>query len=860
MRMIYKVKFLLFILFIACSIQVDGNDEIKKGLYFHSFEVDKDKRTSLNLTPDKPLDLSRGFSISFDINLRNEEHTFGYVFRILANDTLNIDFITKISRPNDNFSLVIKQTVINFDNAEIGAPIENKWLKVLLVYDPENNTISVSINGVRKEASLPAFKMNRSQIYFGGNNQGVFSTTDVAPMTVKDIRIFNNKQALIRHWVLAKHTIDCVYDECVSAIATVFNPVWEIDYHAKWSRKESWLLEGRNHQIAFDAEHDLFYFIRSVSLFAYDLKKQRLDEIQVKGSNSLNSQLSSQLVYMPDNNVLMSYNFDEKHLSFFDFSTNKWSREDNTATFQRYAHHNRLVLEDKNLLLTFGGYGLHRYNSLFHKSNIVENKWDSVDLKQTIPPRYLSGMGRLDDNHVIIFGGFGNESGIQEESPRNFYDLYVLNIDDLEAKKIWELPNPNEHFANSNSLVVNNESRKFYGLAYPNKRYASYIVLHEYNLDYPEYNIVGDSIPYYFNDIGSYCYIFQSANKTELYAITSYIRGNSSDIQLFAIAYPPLNPEATLQYTFSTTQRKYWLWLWLLVPVIICVVVLYYYRKRKKQVITADSDVDKQIPEKEEDPVYYDQILAEKRPSSIYLLGNFQVIDNEGNDITKNFTPTTMQLFLLLLMSTIKNGQGITSKELKKLLWSDKEDDSARNNRNVYINKLRSLLKSFGEIKVMNQESYWSIQYGKDVFCDYERLQVLLKILQSTDRFSIKLLRELVDIAFRGTLLPFIQQPEWLEAYQSDYDNRLIECMLTFCKREEVKNDLLLLLKIADVILLHDNIEEDAIKLKCYALFRLGRKNLALNAFNKFTVDYESLLATKHNLIFDELVKSIEDF
>ncbi len=66
---------------------------------------------------------------------------------------------------------------------------------------------------------------------------------------------------------------------------------------------------------------------------------------------------------------------------------------------------------------------------------------------------------------------------------------------------------------------------------------------------------------------------------------------------------------------------------------------------------------------------------------------------------------------------------------------------------------------------------------------------------------------------------------------------------------------MLLLLKMADVILLHDNIDEDAISLKCYALFNMGHKKQALQAFNKFSTDYENLLAEKTKLTFEDLIK-----
>jgi DNA-binding SARP family transcriptional activator len=445
---------------------------------------------------------------------------------------------------------------------------------------------------------------------------------------------------------------------------------------------------------------------------------------------------------------------------------------------------------------------------------------------------------------------------LQEEFPRNYYDLYTIDVENNAVKKLWELPNPKEPFTNSNSLVIDKNNGKFYALAYPNKRYASFIMLHEYSLDKPHYRVAGDSISYIFNDIESYCDLFQSSDSSELYTIITYIRGNTTDVQLYTMAYPPLSLHETIQQPPLPSKKRFF-WLLLLFPACVIVVSVVLYRKKQHQPFAAQTDSDKPALGKEEEPVVYKNFFNEKRPSSIYLLGNFQVIDSDSVDITKNFTPTTNQLFLLLLMSTVKNGQGITSNELKRTLWADKDDDSARNNRNVYINKLRSLLKTFRDIKVMNQENYWSIQYGKDVFCDYERIQVLMKMLHKADRFSIKLLNELVDIALRGTLLPYIQEIEWLEPYQSDFGNLLIERLIEYSKREEEKKDLLLLLKIADLIFLYDNIEEDAIKLKCYALYRLGRKNQALNAFNKFTADYESLLAAKHNLVFGDLVREL---
>ena len=848
----------ILLLCLVCSLPARGNDGIKQGLYFQSFEVDKDKRTSLNLTPNQPLVFNKGFSMGFDMRLRIENQTFGYVFRIICNDTLNVDFLVDITSEGANFLLVIKnRTVIQFKNEEIGDVIENIWINVLFVFDPSDNRFSLSLNGIKKDVTCSAELMKKFNLCFGGNNHRNFFTTDITPMTVKNIRFFDEKQQLVRHWELAKHASDCVYDECISDRATVQNPVWEIDRHVKWNKNETMIFAGQNYHIAFNRDDGLFYFARDRMVYLYDINLQKADSVEVIAGYPFNCNLSNMIVYDPNRKVLISYNLVSNNLAVFDFATRRWDNNNNSEIIQRFLHHSRLFVAEDSLLVTFGGYGFHRYSSVLHICRVNENSWEAIPLTPSISPRYLGSIGRWDDGQLLYFGGFGSESGEQEEFPRNYYDLYSIDINEVSIRKIWELSNPGEHFTNSNALVTDKNNGIFYALAYPNMRYASVIKLHEYNIERPAYRIVGDSIPYFFNDIESYCDLFQASDSSELYAVTSHIvGGNSSEINIYSIAFPPLSPD---EITQRPPARANHLLLLIVIPVALAgIVMIYLFRKRKKLHAVTDvfgtTNLDEQI-QKAQEPVAYDSLLDETKPLSIELLGTFRIVDSTGHDITHYFTPTITQLFLLLLMTTFKNGKGISSQEINKILWYDKDDESARNNRNVYTTKLRSVLKSFAEVRLENHAGFWTIQCEKTVFCDYERALILIKTLKNSSRFSKKLLVELADIALKGTLLPKIQQTEWLEPYQLDYTNQLIECLLKYCKHDDIKTDLTLLLKIADTILLHDDIDEDAIRLKCYALYRSGRKNQALQAFNNFTIVYEKLLATKPHLIFDELIK-----
>jgi DNA-binding SARP family transcriptional activator len=227
------------------------------------------------------------------------------------------------------------------------------------------------------------------------------------------------------------------------------------------------------------------------------------------------------------------------------------------------------------------------------------------------------------------------------------------------------------------------------------------------------------------------------------------------------------------------------------------------------------------------------------------LLGDFRVIDDAGSDITGSFTPVITQLFLLCLLSTIKNGKGISSLELKNLLWFDKDDDSARNNRNVNINKLRVIMKNLKNLEIVNNNNYWSVVSDKDIFCDYA---VVLSLLRNTASKKEQL-NTLFDLAAKGNLLPNIES-EWLDAYKADYSNLLIDNLFRMSERNDIKDDTVLIVRITNIILLHDCIDEDAIVKKCCTLYNSGKKGKAKQSFEKFAEDYKNILGTSYKYTF----------
>ena len=166
---------------------------------------------------------------------------------------------------------------------------------------------------------------------------------------------------------------------------------------------------------------------------------------------------------------------------------------------------------------------------------------------------------------------------------------------------------------------------------------------------------------------------------------------------------------------------------------------------------------------------------------------------------------------------------------------------SASNNRNVNIRKLRLIIEKIGDINIANKNGYWYLNLGKDVTCDYQEVMRLL---------------DQISLASADALLPNVSA-EWIDEYKSAYYVLLTEILLSVVNRPDIKEDSRLLLKISDVILLVDNIDEDAIRTKCRVLYQMGQKGLSKQSFDKFCIEYERLLNAKPDFSYDDIINSL---
>lgn len=825
------------------GLNVFCQDALLSGLYFSSHEVIQDKRTSLNITPNGPDKFPDGFALEMEANFRRGDGHYGYIFRIIGDGNTNIDLISNLASTSSNFWLVIKDKVLfsyKWDDVPNGD--FDKWIKIRFDLDIHSSKLAVSFNGNKQEIDIrDIVGLKNFEIVFGACRNTSFLNTDVSPMSLKNIRMFDAKNKLIRNWKLSKHSETKVYDETKQAEAIVENPIWSIDKHVKWEKIK--VLELNQIQgIAKDEDNGRVFFIDNKAVYVFSTETSDIDTIPFAGGLPYLA-IGRQIIYNKFTNELWSYDFYKNEISKFSFITNKWSLNEATSREPQFWHHNKFISPIDSSLVTLFGYGHYTYKSIINRYDLKSKVWKKTDRSEQIQPRYLSSTGFLNNQEMLIFGGYGSNSGRQELSPEFYYDLYLLNLNDYSFKKLWTLDTPSIPFVPCDALIPDQQSSSFFTLVYNKGNFATYLHLAKFGIEKNEYQFYNDSIPYYFLDTKSWSTLFLDQTSAQLIAVTSH----NSDVSLYSIAYPPLIADDVYQNR-KGRNPLYSSWGFLLILLCLSGIGAYFvFRKRRIKTVL---QLHQKIEHHGIDPI---PPIERKAVSSIFFMGGFQIYDSKGRKLTSAFSPTLKQLFLFIFLYTIKNEKGVSSAKLDEVLWYDKFGESARNNRNVNISKLRSILDEVGGMEVINENSFWEIRMEDFIYCDYCEILNLLQKSKSTNLGENEI-NELIGLLSFGEFLPAVQN-EWMDGFKSWFGNEIVDGLSSLFNENEVKNNFSLRYHLAECILVYDPLNDEAFAMKCSVLYHLGKKGMAKNLYDTFCREYKHVLGIDYAVPFNDTIK-----
>lgn len=851
------MKRILLIFLLLTSVLLHASEPDDYGLYVKSYKNLGKDRTSLLLDGGEPMKIRDEMTLSFDMLIRNE-NIFGNVVKIVGDTNEAIGLIFSADERDNRFpSLILHNQFYPISNT-----VEwNAWFTVKIKLSTKKDSIFLSYKNIQKSYPFSLKNWNNVRISFGTCPFVGFQTSESAPVNIRNVRVFD-REKLTRHWVLKQHSENICYDSVRNVVAEAINPLWLIDRHIEWKKIYSKEFEKDNNpQYAYDVKRDRLYLVpNEKEIIEYDLVTGRDTIISVRGGYPAAISTNS-LIYNHLTDKLVSYSLDEQTVSRFSFAEKTWSKRTPCEVETAYWHHTASINDQDSTLVAFGGYGYYTYKNELFKLDLGKDSW-SHDKLLTVTPRYSSA-STVVDNKLYIFGGRGSECGKQDVNTHYYHDFYSVDLATNEITLLWEA-NMNADFLPCGNMVYNPSDSCFYALS----NIANGTLI-RFNKSTPEITKVSIGINEVLDADFSFYTLFYSPNLKKIFALFSnnYKNGNSK-VVFYEIAYPPLSRSEILQAEPVMIDKS--LWIFAGVALVIVSVTFFFYKNKQERKSKKEEENIKKVPSKAVLPQQKDnqhnvygyikiqeQKFFDRSHACINLLGGFNVMDRNGENITPSFTPILKNLLLLILLYTDVEDKGINDKKIDEILWSDKDRKSARNNRNVSLSRLRVLLENIGDISLINTGGFWKIDFGNSVFCDY---LVVMKLMReaNSNRVDENTTSKLLELLMCGPLLPHTHV-DWVDKFKGNYSSEAIDLFYKMLSSDQIAEDEELAIQLADTIFLFDSLNEEALNIKCSILYNSGKKSLAKKSYDIFVKEYKLLLGEDYKYSLAQVLEKTKD-
>ncbi|HEX3006598.1 MAG TPA: LamG-like jellyroll fold domain-containing protein [Bacteroidales bacterium] len=288
-------------------------------------------------------------------------------------------------------------------------------------------------------------------------------------------------------------------------------------------------------------------------------------------------------------------------------------------------------------------------------------------------------------------------------------------------------------------------------------------------------------------------------------------------------------------------KYRYWFFAFTLALVTGVVILL---RRKKNRVEIFPAFVKKE-----------EKISRTSQRNCINLFGDFQIIDKSGEDITPLFTPKLKQLFLVILVYSLGNKKGISTKELTDIVWPNHSYQNAKNSRGVTIRKLRLILEAMDKIEIVFHVDTWTIDFSGNVYCDYVEC---LKMLEYGDTSNAAFYAEFYRIVRRGEVFKD-ESHDWLDDFKGYIVNNVVDILIKYIQKSDRDKDTDFVIKLSERILMADPVNEDALKYKIRALVKQDNYKLARFTYDKFSATYLEMYGEKFSSPFEKIVEPNSD-
>lgn len=818
------------------------------GLGFSSHEVIQDQRTGLDLSIDRQFCFREDFELSFDLSfMPYRSDYFGYVVRIISNDQKNIDLLyDRRDNADKHFKIVLGEKFSNIAFNIASEKLFSDWNRVTIKLDATNNSLVFRWGDQVFSEPIDIESGSCLKILFGHNNYQDFKTTDVPAMKIRDVQIRQGNR-LINHWPLDEVEGERIADEIQRRIAVVHNPQWIKRLYYEWESLHEIKIGGQA-SVAFDSRTERIFIVGRDSLVQVQAATAEKSTLHYS-SGRLDLVNGNQSFFDTVGNRLLNISIDQQTVSTFDFGTFRWSHNfDYPGLGTNYLHFNKFYSPADSSLYFVDGYGHFLFKNEIQRYNLITGKWYPVHYGgDEFTPRYLSALGAT-ANGAYVLGGYGSATGQQMLNPKNLYDLLFFDQRTGTFTKRYVLDSGTDDFVWANSMVVDEAENRYYGLTFPKQKFHSGLQLVSGQLTQPTLQKLGNEIPYLFHDINSFADLFYCPDSRRFIAVTLY-HDEEEDVsiaKIFSLYSLPL-PNIEAEVPPVPNQFPYYT-----VMLLFGTGLLFFFYFKRRQKIEKAVNTDAPIVELPEEPTQVSAVSEVEKPkSSLFLFGgDMQLFDALETDITRHFTPLIKELFLVVLLNTIRWGRGISSEKLTEQFWYDKSADSARNNRSVNIAKINSILEKMGGAKISRETGYWRCETDNTMFIDYQNF---LAIVTSKDILDKARVKELSMIVQRGGFLSATDY-EWLDSFKAEVSIQVINTYMRYAEHAKIEDDPEFMIELANNIFFFDPVHEEAMIIKCKALAYLGNHSLAIQTFENFCTEYRQIYVEEFDMDYKSVL------
>ncbi|AWV99021.1 hypothetical protein DJ013_12940 [Arcticibacterium luteifluviistationis] len=809
------------------------------GLGFHGNERISDQRTSLILDD---ISIDKTYEISFKVKMNlTESNFYGYVFRLIDKNDNNIDLIFR----SKTFQLILGQQNFDLSGKSVNEIDTEKWNNIKFIVNAAASKIAFYINDELLVESKITNNLSKAfTIYFGQSHHPGFSYKDVTAMTLKDVKI-TSEGKLKHYWPLDEISGTIAKDLEGELNGEVINPKWVRRKNYDWEVLLDTDFEGLI-TTSYNSSKNQLHLYSGTNHFFYNFQDNN-SNTETYNSYKPKIAFGDAGISFKENNGILRIN--ENRLFIFDpIQKNFTSQINEPDSLTEYWHHNTYVFPEDSALATIGGYGMFAFKNNFQKYSLQKDAWENLEMKGDIPaPRYLAGLGNEKKSTTSYYiGGYGSDSGDQLITPKNYYDFFKIDWRNNQITKVYTLPNPEESFVFGNNLIIQEDKDQYFGIVFNQLKHNSELQLVQGSLEKPDLKRIAKKIPFQFNDVRTTVHLYHNDIDQKLFLAVSYhdIDLNKTNLKLYEISIPEANPAIST----ATSDFRLWILTGILGIVALLLIRAYYQRKGKAKTASPIKTLGEETVSPQES-----KIIPETIKSSVILFGEFQITNQNGKDLTRSFSPLLKEIFVYLLMHTLRWNKGLSSSKLDEMFWYDKSKASARNNRAVNIRKLKSILEDIDGVSLIKKTGNLEVEFDENLaFIDYAKF---LKIALFEPQNSKEQIDQLSNIVQRGTLLPN-QDLEWLDSFKSETSNKIIDKYLLYSESLTLtKDNAEEHIEIANNIFLFDSLDEVAMSMKCRAQHILGKHTLAKETYEKFITNYQSLFNEKFIKSYQEILE-----